>query len=446
MTHHGLKITALAGALMACSMAAWSMDLLQAYEAAKINDASIQASRATAAAGRERLPQARAQLMPTVSANLSRTKNQLHSVTLNRLGQEQSSDNDYPSSNTTLTVRQPLFRSYLAAQYRQAKAQAEDADAVLAQDEQDLAVRVSAAYFEAMLTDEQLALVLSQRAAYTTQLAAARQSVAGGSGTRTDVDEAQARLDMTVASEIEARQNIDYTLRQLQTLVNQPIDALARLDLSRFELSAPQPNLVTHWIERAESNSRHLQSLKAQVEVSRGEVGKAQAGHMPTLDAVAQWTRSDSESVTDIQSSYTNKSLGLQLSIPLFAGGYVSSTVRQAQAGLVRAEQLLEAGQRELSLKVHKEFRGVTENMAKVKALEQALRSAEQVVLSSQKSFQAGSRTVVDVVNAEQQRMLVLRDLAQSRYLYLISKIRLLALVGSADTAAMAAINQSFKN
>ena len=189
-----------------------------------------------------------------------------------------------------------------------------------------------------------------------------------------------------------------------------------------------------------------MQSLKAQVEVARQEVDKAKAGHYPTLDAVAQWSRSDSENVLSINSRYTDNAVGLQLNIPIFSGGYVNSLVRQALAGLDRAEQVLEAGRRDLGVRVHKEFRGVTENIPKIRALEQAVRSSDQLVLSSQKSFQAGSRTVVDVLNAEQQRMVVLRDLAQARYMYLISKIRLLALVGEADAQAVAAINRVLQN
>ena len=442
MRRNDLKFALLAGVLLSCSMASWSMDLLQAYEAAKTNDASIRASRAAANAGREHLPQARSQLLPSLSASMGQNKNHLVSGVPNSLGQIQSSDTSYPSSNRTISLRQPLFRTYQMAQYRQAQAQVNDAEAALAQDEQDLAVRVCGAYFEAMLTHEQLALVLAQRAAYSTQLAAAKQGLTGGSGTRTDVDEAQARLDMTVASEIEARQSIDYTLRQLQTMVNQPINALAKLDLSRFTLADPQPNQVDAWIDRVELNNRHLQSIKAQVESARNEVDKAQSGHYPTLDAVAQWSRSESENVLNVQSSYTNRSVGVQLNVPLYSGGYVNSTVRQALANLERAEQLLEAARRELAVNVHKEFRGVTENMAKIRALEQAVRSTDQLVLSNRKSLQAGSRTLVDVMNAEQQRMVTLRDIAQTRFMYLISRVRLLALTGSADADAVAEINR----
>jgi len=441
-----LKHLVMGGALLSCSMAVWPIDLLQAYEAAKTNDATILESRATAQAGRERLPQALSQLLPSVSFSAARNRNNLSQTVPNAQGQLQTTDSIYPSSNNTLTLRQSLFRPQLTAQYRQAQAQVDDVDATLAQDEQNLAVRVSGAYFEAMLTREQLDLVLSQRTAYTTQLDAARKLFAGGSGTRTDVDDAQARLDMNAAVEIEARKNIDYTMHQLQVLINQPIDKLATLDLSKFEALDPQPSRVEDWYERAAQNSPQLASLKAQVEASRQEVDKARSGHYPTLDAVAQWSKSDSENILNINSDYTNKSIGLQLNVPIYAGGYVNSTVRQALAGQEKAEQALEAGRRDLEMRVFKEFRGVVENVPKISALEQALRSADQSVLSSKKSFQGGNRTIVDVMDAEQRRVLVLRDLAQARYLYLVSKVRLLALVGSADVEAIASINRVLQN
>ncbi len=435
----------LGGALFFLSATANSMDLLQAYEAAQKNDATILAARATAVAERERLPQAESQLMPNLSANLSHNKNQLKSVSPNFLGQPQTSHTNYPSSNQTLTLRQPLYRPQLAAQYRQARALVDDAESTLQQEEQNLAVRVSSAYFEAMLTHDQLALVLAQQIAYTAQLDAARKSFAAGSGIRTDIDEAQSRIDMSRALEIEARQNVSYTLQQLQTLVNEPIEKVSILNVVKLQLQNPQPDSLQDWIARAELNSPQLQSLNSRVEVARQEIKKAQAGHLPTLDAVAQWSNSKSESITNTSSSYTNNAIGLQLNIPLFAGGYVNSQVRQTLAGLERAEQSLEAARRDLSLRVHKEFRGVTENIPKIRALEQALLSSDQLVLSSRKSMQAGSRTVLDILNAEQQRVLVLRDLAQARYMYLISKVRLLALVGDADHAALASINQALQ-
>ena len=436
----------ISAALICAGPAAWSMDLLQAFEAAQQQDATLQAARAAAAAGRERLPQARSQLLPMVSASLSTTRNQLTSTTPNFLGNEQTTETNYPSSSQVLQLRQPIYRKQLAAQYRQAQAQVNEADATLAQEEQNLAVRLSSAYFEAMLTADQLQLVLSQRAAYTGQLDAAAKSFAAGSGIRTDIDEAQARLDMNTALEIEARQNITYTRQQLQSIVNQPVDKLATLDVAKLALLNPEPNQLDDWTARAEINNPQLQALKAQVEAARQEIEKAKSGHHPTLDAVAQWSRNDSESVTNLQSRYTNASVSLQLNVPLFAGGYVNSQVRQALAGLDRANAALEASRRELGVRVFKEFRGMTESVPKIKALEQAARSADQLVISSRKSYQGGSRTVLDVLNAEQQRLVVQRDLAQARYIYLLSKVRLLALVGEADLAAVTAVNAVLQN
>lgn len=432
--------------LLSCSMAVHSMDLLQVFDAALQQDATLLAAKATAAVERERLPQAKSQMLPNLSASVSRSNNQLESKSTNILGQEQVINLGYPSSNNSLTLRQALYRPQLTAQYDQAQAQVDAAEATLAQEVQSLAVRVSGAYFEAMLTHEQLALILAQRVAYTTQLDAARKALAGGSGTRTDIDEAQARLDMNAAQEIEARQNIAYTLQQVQSLISQPVDKLASLDVSKLTLDYPEPNLLQHWVSRAEQRSPYLSALQARVSVARQDIEKARSGHYPTLDAVAQWTQSESENVTNTSSRYTNNSIGLQLSIPLYSGGYVSASVRQALAGLERADQSLEAGRRDLRLRVHKEFRGVTENIPKIKALEQALLSAEQLVSSNQKSFQAGSRTLLDILNAQQQRTLVQRDLAQARFLFLLAKIRLLALVGSADRDAVQAINRVLKD
>ena len=428
---------------MAAALPAWSLDLRQAYEAAYDNDATIRAARAGAQASREKLPQARAQLRPNVSLNASRNHNDLTSKTQNFLGQPTTTENQYYSGSQTLSVRQPLYRPYLSALVRQAQAQVEDADAALERDEQTLVTRVGEAYFDALLAQDQVLLIEAQKTTYTTQLDAARKGLEAGTGTRTDIDEAQARLDLTLAQELEALQNVEYTRRRLESLMGQPVDVLAGLDVERFNPTVPVPGLVDDWVERAEKASPELQSLRAQLDAAGMEVQKAQAGHKPTLDAVAQWSRSNSDSVTNVNSRYDNKSIGLQLSVPLYAGGYVSSSVRQAVAAQERAREALEAARRDLGVRVHREFRGMTEGVLRVKALEQAVRSAEQAVLSNQMSFQAGSRTTVDVLNAQQQKTTAQRDLAQARYLYLVSRLRLQALVGEDRQASVAQVNSA---
>ena len=436
------------GVALVCSAVAtpaWSLDLLEAYSAAMTEDASMRATRAATDARRERIPQARALLLPNLSANASRNRNSLESQTADFRGDPVTSNRSYGSSSEALTLRQPLFRKLLTADYRQAKAQVDDANAILERETQNVAVRVSSAYFETLLTAEQLDLVLAQKTAFTTQFDAARKRLAAGTGTRTDIDEAQAAMDLNVAEELAARQNVIFTQRQLQTLINRPVDNLATLDPSKLVLTDPTPALIENWIDLAETNSPEIQSLKAQVEVARYEVEKAQAGHYPTLDAVAQWSRTDSDSVTTVNNRYTNKTIGLQLNVPIFAGGYVNSQIRQALADQERANAALEATRQDLSVRLHREFRGITEGKLRIRALEQAVRSTEQVALSNRRSFEAGSRTLLDTLNSEQQRVSARRDLAQARFVYLISRVRLNALAGGPKTVVIEEVNAWLK-
>jgi len=419
-------------ALLAAGLAApaQALDLRQAYDAAFAHDATIRAARAGAAAARERLPQALAQQRPQVTLNASRNYNDLESKSSDVFGQPRRASNNYYSGNQTLSVRQPLYRPYLGAQLRQARAQVDEANASLERDEQSLVVRVSEAYFDALLARDQIALLQAQKASNVTQLDAARKSFAAGTGSRTDIDEVQARLDLTLAQELETTQNVEFTQRRLEVLTGQSAAALAGIDVPRFVPTAPPPQHLDEWIARAEAASPDLQALRAQAEAARLEVDKAQAGHRPTLDAVAQWSRSQSDSVSNVNSRYLQKSVGLQLSVPLYAGGAVNSQVRQALAGEERAREALESARRELGVRVHQEFRSMTEGVLRVRALEQAQRSAQQALLSSQKSRQAGSRTTLDVLQAEQQHTTTLRDLAQARYRYVVAQLQLQSLAG----------------
>ena len=245
------------------------------------------------------------------------------------------------------------------------------------------------------------------------------------------------------AQELEARQNQDLTRRQLELLVNQPVKQIARLNVNDLKLLPPEPANLDEWTRKAEQASPEIKALQARLEAARREVGKAQAGHFPTLDAVAQWSNSGSENITRVNSRYENKTIGLQLNIPIYSGGYVNSTIRQAVAEQTRTEESLEALRRDLGVRVHKEYRGVSEGVMRVRALEQAARSAEQMMKSTQMSQKAGSRTQLDVLNAQQQYTLALRDLAQARLVYLLSKVRLSSLVGDDANASVEQVNGS---
>ena len=439
--------TALVCAMSSAALASWAqssvLDLKQVYQAALEQDANIRASRAAADSGRERLPQARAGLLPQVSASAGRNNNNLDTTAPNILGNPVTTNDQYFSDNRTLQVRQPLINMQRWLQFQQAKSVVEEVEANLDRDLQNLVVRVAGAYFETLMAEEQLDLVLAQKKTYTALVDAAQKGFAAGSGTRTDIDDAKARLDMATAQELEARQNQDLTRRQLELLVNQPVKQIARLNVSALKLLPPEPANLDEWTRKAEQASPEIKALQARLEAARREVGKAQAGHFPTLDAVAQWSNSGSENITRVNSRYENKTIGLQLNIPIYSGGYVNSTIRQAVAEQTRTEESLEALRRDLGVRVHKEYRGVSEGVMRVRALEQAARSAEHMMKSTQMSQKAGSRTQLDVLNAQQQYTLALRDLAQARLVYLLSKVRLSSLVGDDANASVEQVNGS---
>jgi outer membrane protein/protease secretion system outer membrane protein len=433
-------------ALTSFSPTSLALDLLQIYRLAVTNDASYLAARAAADAGREAVPQALAQLLPNFSLNASGFQNRLEQSAPNILGDSVTSKKNYDSSNLSWNLRQPIYRKQQFAQYEQAKAQVESVEATLDKDGQDLVTRVAGAYFDALLAEDQLSLVLAQKTSYAEQLKAAKRSLEAGEGTRTDIDEAQARYDMTLATELEASQRVKFARRQLQVYVNQPIHSLALLDEQQLQLIPPNPAVLEEWIERGEETSPELRNLKAQREVVQQQIEKALAGHHPTLDLIAQQSRSVSENVLAPSSQYTNLQIGLQLTIPIYAGGGVNAAVREARANREKIDQQHEAARRNLGLQIQKEFQSVTEGIARVRALEQARRSAEQAFYSTQKGVLAGTRMSIDVLNAEQQRINVLRDLAQARYQYLIARIRLLALVGGLNDEEVARVNGYLKS
>lgn len=427
---------------------AWALDFKAAYEAALQHDATILAERAAAQSAYERLPQALSQRRPSLSLSAGQNRNHLESQTANMLGHRSVSERHYDSNNAALQLRQPLYRPAVLAQIKQARAQVEDADAVLDVNENDLLERVAQVYFDALLGQVQLDLASAQKAAFAAQLQSAQKGFAAGAGMRTDVDEAQARVDLAHAQVLQAQQALDLARRRLALLLGLPVAQLmqlADLDAQRFTPSPPVPAGVEQWVGLAQESSPQLQALRARLQAARAEVDKARAGHKPTLDAVAVVSRSDSDSVTSVNTVYKQKYVGVQLNVPLYSGGYVNSTVRQALAEVQRMQQTLEAVQRDLSHQVYEQFSAMTEGVLRIAALEQAVRSAQQALLSSQKSLQAGARTTVDVLNAEQQLTVAQRDLAQARYDYVLAHLKLQMLAGQERMVNVDAVNRWLK-
>lgn len=438
------KTTLIGLALASAGWGAQAMGLLEAYQTALEQDSTIRAARAALDVGRERLPQARSQLLPSVSANVARNSNKLTTTSTNVLGQESKTKDEYFSDNKSLSLRQPLFNLQRFFQYKQAQDVVNEAEATFERDVQNLTVRVGGAYLEALLSAEQLKLVLVQKQQFLTVLDAAKKAFVSGSGTRTDIDDAQSRLDMALAQELEARQNEDYTRRQLEILLNQPVKQLSQLKVTGLQDLPSLGHALDAWVDKALDQSPEVKAMEARLAAAAKEIQKARSGHAPTVDAVLQWSDSGSENVTRLNSRFDNKAIGFQLTIPLYQGGYVSSLERQAAADKLRQQEALEALRRDLGLRIHKEYRGVTEGVLKIRALEQALRSGTQLLDSTRKSVQAGVRSQLDVLNAEQQLATTQRDLVQARYMYLVSRLRLYSLSGQDPLQNMQEIDAAF--
>lgn len=435
------RLIALSAALaLTVAPCAQALDLIQSFRLALEQDARYQSARADTQAVRESAQGALAQMLPNVSSNLWRGHAQTNSQVPGQNGPVGNSY-DYYSSTYGISLHQAVYRKYSFAQYQQAKSQVASAEATLDKNLQDMLVRLAGAYFDALMAGDQLDLIKGAKMAYAAQLQAMKRSFELGQGTRTDIDDAQARYDMIVAQELEAAQNVDFTLRAVEVIINRPAGSLVRLDPARLQLVAPMPARIEDWIARGDEVSPDMRAARANVESAAQELEKARSGHTPTVDLVLSRTRSQSANDTTIHQTYLTNQVGLQVNIPIFSGGYVDAQERQALANLEKYKQNYEVARRDLGQQMRKEFRGVTEGVLKVKALEQAERSSDQAVFSSQKGFQAGTRTLVDILNAEQQRLNVRRDLAQARYAYIVARLRLQGLVNSLDENELGTIN-----
>jgi outer membrane protein/protease secretion system outer membrane protein len=417
------------------------LTLLQAWQVARVNDPGLRAARAALASSRERVPQARAQLLPQVQLGVTRLANDLSRDGQNSAQQALQIFDRYPSANDTLSLRQPLVRMQQVVGVQQAKSIEAEAQAIYAGEEQSFSVRVVGSYLEILLAQDNLALLEAQRVFLQSALNAARRGLAGGVGTRTDVDAAQARLDLNRAQLLQARQQLEFARRQLQAWVSRPFGNVVGVDGQRLKRMNAAEFSLEEWLRRAEGNAPDMRRLRAQRESMGHELNKARAGHLPTLDFIAQVQRSRSENTLSPQSRYQNTSVGVQLNVPLYSGGSVNSVTRQVSAEVERLNEALEALKADIGVRVHREYRTVTEGVARIEALEMAVRSAEVALDSARKSAAAGVRTQVDILNAEQALSQSLRDLNESRYVMLAALVRLQSLAGESDESLIARLN-----
>ena len=430
----------LAAALVITAAPARGADLLEIFRLARGADAVYGSARAAWAAAQEKLPQGRSGLLPSVSLSGS---TQYNDRSINFRDPAAADNSSRFNSNVlSLSITQPIYRRQNIIVHEQAKTQVEQADAVLAQAGQDLITRVAQAYLDVLLARDNVALAGAQKTAIAEQLAQAKISFEVGTATITDTHEAQARYDLSVSQEIAAQSDLEIKSRALDQLIGRTSPTLAPLSPA-LKLLSPEPPAIEKWVEEARNNSHQVRVAQAGVTLAGQEADRNRGGHYPTLDAFATWSenRSGAGAFGGAGTDINNKIIGLQLAVPIYQGGLVNSRVREALANEDKARRDLESARRTAELNARQSYLGVTSGIAQVRALEAALTSSQSALDSSRLGREVGVRTQVDVLNAQQQLFSARRDLAQAKYNYILSMLRLKAAVGRLAEEDLVAIS-----
>lgn len=424
-----------------------ALGFMEAYRAALQNDPTYQAAIAENEAGQQNRAMGRAGLLPQISANASRARvrgeREYSTQTLTGM-RNVIEPLSYFSTSRTVQVRQSVLNLAAISNFRQGRARAEYSSEVFRGKQNDLALRLSSAYFQALLSQHAIDLAQAKRQAIEQQLKTAEVQFKAGDGTVTDVDEARARRDLAEAQLIEARNQLTVSMRSLQELVGDKPVSLAQLKADFAKQLKPEPDTLDAWLDRALETSADIAAQRRALEVAEREVDKNRAGHLPTVDVYASYGRSQSDSFSSINQEYRTRQLGVQVNIPIFSGGYTNAATTQAIANRERARNELEATVNKTHIEVTKQYSGVVSGLAKVQALELAVKSSEQALDSTKMGFKAGMRSNVDILNAEEQLYTSRRDLAEAKYVYLLSRLRLKAAAGMLSEVDMGEVDSYF--
>lgn len=417
------------GALaLACAatvaQAAPAISFGDAFEAALANDPQMQAARFERESAQQAVPIARAGLLPTVNLSMSQSRVQGVREFPNSLNQTVRQDLDYKAPQRSLSLRMPLFNYEAISRYRQSLAQYDQADELFKVRSNDLLDRLGTAYLQRLLAEENVRLSESQVAAVLAQRDRARSLMDRGEATRIEVSETEAALDLARVQLIEARNEVILARRTLLKITGQDLPALQDVPPD-YQPALLGSGELDDWQALASQRNPSVLMRQQAVEAAKRVVQRAQAGHMPRLDLVASASMSRNESLSTLSQESRLHSVGLQLNVPLYGGGGVSATVRQAVADQSRTEAELDAERQTVALDVQKYFQSVLNGAAKVEAYRKVLVSSQVALEGSEKSMAAGYRTNADVLEAQSKVYTARRDLARTRYNYLVARMRL---------------------
>ena len=399
-----------AGVFLATMSSAVPADnLLDIYRYALASDPEFLAAGADHRAARETLPQALAGLLPSARMSLDSRWNENQRIP------------DFRSDNLILDVEHPIYRRDRLIAVDQADSRIAGADALYAAARQDLMVRVAERYFRVLEAEDELSFAQATLEAFKQQLAQSRQRFEVGLIAVTDVEEAKAGYDLSRAQLIAAENALDIAWEALRETIGEYREKLA--PLGEMQLVIPEPADIDTWTEIALERNLRLLAARHDSETARREIERIQAGHYPALDAVGSLGLNNSGSRATGETRRGN--IGLRLILPLYSGGSVLSRTRESRHRHQRTLDVLEFERRRAQRETRDAYLGVGSGISRVQALEQAVRSNETAAEAIEAGFQVGTRTSVDVVDAQRELFRARRDLSEARYGYILDVLRL---------------------
>ncbi|MEK7884899.1 TolC family outer membrane protein [Methyloversatilis sp. NSM2] len=431
------RTAALIAGLLASTSTLAAEDLLAVARAALANDAQFQSARAQREATSEKLPQARAGLLPSLTLNGTTQWNDVE------ISKPVDRSTQYNSHNFGFQLTQPLFRWANWVQFEQGKLQVAAADAQLAQARQDTLLRAAQAYFDLLYAQDVLTSIVAQKTAASEQLELARKSFEVGTVTITDVHEAQSRYDLATAQEIAARSDIEVKRHALAVITGRAPEALRGLR-SEVAFTLPEPARMEEWVDRAQTESLTVLAQLANQEIANREIERQRAGHYPTVDLVATYGQNKTVITfagAPLNNESTTGTVGVQVSVPLFQGLGQESRVRESAHLLDRARAEVDFARRNAAQQARQAWLGVANGIAQTAALRAAQVSSQSSLDANKLGYEVGVRINIDVLNAQQQLYVTRRDLAKARYDTLLAQLRLKAAAGQLAEPEIEAVN-----
>src|SRR5690349_15314413 len=414
---------ALALALLVPSLAS-ANELTRIYQLAVDNDTTLRAAQGARDAAVASNPRARGALLPQIAGTAFYDEG-TQTVEVTGLPKE---DSDTENQDIRLTLRQALLDATAWNRWQQAGAQAAAAQATYVIAEQSLAFRVTEAYFALLGAADNVRFADAEKKAVERQLELAKKRFEVGLSAITDVQEAQARYDLTVAQMIEAEQA--YSNAQVAVSeITGANDARVVPLKDEIPLVGPDPDSVNDWLKTASENNLNIRVAQANADAAGQDLDASWAGHYPTVYLSGQTGIGSSSQITPgvgaVDTDYDDTSFRVTLNVPIFAGGSTQAAVSAARGTRDQRVAELEGRKRETERSTKNAYQGVIAGVSRVKALQQAVVSNTTALEASEVGLEVGARTAVDVLNAQRELFRAQRDYARSRYDYLLNVLRL---------------------